>query len=135
MVKFSPNQLKDFSESGYAWPFVEQLIRIITKGKFNHQQSLIYIYIYIFIYLLIYLRVYMHIYILKCIIHTYIYIYIYEQGPPHPPPPPARWFPPPVAGEGGFLSSQADIRKIYSSVQGVCQQCPRYCVSSTGEYT
>ena len=28
------------------------------------------------------------------------YIYIYEQGPPYPPHP-ARWFPPPVAGEGG----------------------------------
>ena len=68
-MKFSPNQLKDFSESGYAWPFVEQLIRIITKGKFNHQQSLIYIYIYIYIYIFIYLLIYLRVYI------AYIYIY------------------------------------------------------------
>ena len=39
-------------------------------------------------------------------IHTHTCKCIYEQGPLHPPP--ARWFPPPVAGEGGFLSSQAD---------------------------
>ena len=29
-------------------------------------------------------------------------IYIYMSRDPHTPPPPARWFPPPVAGEGGF---------------------------------
>ena len=55
---------------------------------------------------------------------------------PHTPPLPQPDGSPPLwQGRGGFLSSQADIRKIYSSVQGVCQQCPRYCVSSTGEYT
>ena len=64
-----------------------------------------------------------------------MYIYIYMSRDPHTPPLPQPDGSPPVAGEGGFLSSQADIRKIYSSVQGVCQQCPKYCVSSTGEYT
>ena len=67
--------------------------------------------------------------------YTHIYIYIWA-GTPTPPPSPSQMVPPPLwQGRGGFLSSQADIRKIYSSVQGVCQQCPRYCVSSTGEYT
>ena len=66
--------------------------------------------------------------------HTHIYIYMSRD--PHTPPSPSQMVPPPLwQGRGGFLSSQADIRKIYSSVQGVCQQCPRYCVSSTGEYT
>ena len=59
---------------------------------------------------------------------------------PHTPPlPQPDGSPPPVAGEGGFSQQPSRllhlIRKIYSSVQGVCQQCPRHCVSSTGEYT
>ena len=42
----------------------------------------------------------------------YIYIYIYEQGPPHPPPQPDG-SPPPVAGEGRFLSSQAMMYVVF----------------------
>ena len=55
----------------------------------------------------------------------YVYTCIYMSRDPHTPPSPSQMVRPPLwQGRGGFLSSQADIRKIYSSVQGVCQQCP-----------
>ena len=54
-------------------------------------------------------------------ISLYIQIYIHNYI--------CLWSPEDSAGKVMHL-----IRKIYSSVQGVCQQCP-YCVSSTGEYT
>ena len=103
-------------------------------------RCLIYIYMHIYVFTYIYICIYMYIYIYVCIyIYIRIYICIYEQGPPHPPPSPSQMVPPPVAGEGGFSQQPSRllhlIRKIYSSVQGVCQQCPRHCVSSTGEYT
>ena len=70
---------------------------------------------------------------LACI---YRYIYIWAGTPT---PPPARWFPLPLWQGRGVFSAAKEvmhlIRKIYSSVQGVCPQCPRYCVSSTGGYT
>ena len=55
-------------------------------------------------------------------ISLYIQIYIHNYI--------CLWSPEDSAGKVMHL-----IRKKYSSVQGVCQQCPRYCVSSTGEYT
>ena len=58
-----------------------------------------YIHIYIYVY------TYIHTY-LPTYIHTYIHTWA---GTPTPPPLPSQMVPPPpVAGEGGFLSSQAD---------------------------
>ena len=57
---------------------------------------------------------YVHvIYLHMAYVCIYIYIYIWA-GTPTPPPHPARWFPPPpVAGEGGFLSSQAMVYVVF----------------------
>ena len=66
-----------------------------------------YIYIYVCIY-------HLYVYIYVCI-YINIYIYICEQGPP-PPPTPARWFPPPVAGKGGFSQQPSHgVCSLYSA--------------------
>ena len=116
MVKFSPNQLKDFSESGYAWPFVEQLIRIITKGKFNHQQSLIYIYIFIDLFTCIHAYIYIYIYWNV----LYIRIYIYMSRDPHTPPSPSQMVPPPCGRGGGVFSA---AKPIYAKYIAQCKEC------------
>ena len=41
--------------------------------------------------------------------------YIYMSRDPHTPPHPARWFPPPVAGEGGFSQQPSHgVCSLYS---------------------
>ena len=79
-------------------------------------------YVCMYVYTLrIYIYIYTHIYI----VYT-LCISIYMSRDPHTPPP-ARWFPPPVAGEGGF--SQQPSRLLLVSIHrnhGVCSLYSAY---------
>ena len=56
-----------------------------------------------------------YIYIYTICIHNY-YVTIYMSRDPHTPPHPARWFPPRVAGEGGFSQQPSHgVCSLYSA--------------------